>query len=361
MKRKWFVLLIAMLLIVVPVFMGCAPEEPDPAAPEEPEEPEEPVEEPVEAITLELADTNAPDHVLVHAGDMFAELVEERTDGEIIIERYRHGELYGPRELIEAVEMGTAAIGIQHVAFVGGHSPALEFISAFGAQGIWDGTDHYHRFLDQPRVQEIADQEFEEKLNQRLLAILDYGTSVFASAEKPVRTIEDYEGQRARAAGTAQATMYETLGTDPVDLDIGEVYMALERGTIEAFCTGPARVYLDGFYEVAPYITQDFTAPRLSFWLTINNDTWADLTPEQQQIMEEAAVEVTEFAREKATEDIEYYQERLEEEAEEFVYLEDDERARIREAVEPVMYDLIMERAGEEMGQELWDLMEEAR
>lgn len=361
MKSKWLIIFLGALLLVVPAFMGCAPpEEPvdDPKEPEEPAEPEDPEADP---ITLELADTNAPDHVLVHAGDLFAELVEERTDGQIEIERYRHEELYGPRELIEAVEMGTAAMGIQHVAFVGGHSAALEFISSFGAQGVWDDADHYHRFVDMPEVREIADQEFEENLNQNLLAILDYGSSVFASAEKPVRTIEDYEGQRARAAGTAQATMYETLGVDPVDLDLGEVYMALERGTIEAFCTGPARVYLDAYYEVAPYITQDYSAPRLSFWLTINNDTWEDLTSEQQDIMLEAAEEVTEFARERATEDIEGYQAELEEVAEEFIYFDEDERARLREKVEPVMYDLTLERVGEDLGQELWDLMEEAR
>ncbi len=360
MNYKSLLVILAVLLAVI-MLVGCEPEEPEePVDPEEPEEPVEP-EEPEEAIVLELADTNAPDHVLVLAGDMFKEKVNERSDGEIEIVRYRHGELYGPRELIEAVEIGSAAMGIQHVAFVGGHSPALEFISAFGAQGIWDDKDHFHRFLDNPEVQEIADQEFEDKLNQRLLAIWDYGSSVFASSERPVQTVDDYEGQRARAAGTAQATMYETLGTIPVDLDIGEVYHALETGTIEAFCTGPSRVYLDGFYEVAPYITQDFTAPRLCFWLTINNDKWEQLTPEQQEIMEETAVEVTEWARERATEDITTYEENLQEAADEFIYLDDDERARIREKVEPVMRDLIMERAGEEMGERLWNLMEEAR
>lgn len=312
-------------------------------------------------ITLELTDTNAPDHVLVHAGDLFKELVEKRSGGEILIERYRSGELYNPRAEIEALEVGSIAMAIAHVAFVGGHSPALEFISSFGAQGIWDDKEHYYNFIDNPKVREIAAREFEAKLNSKLLGMLSYGTSVFVTRERPVRTVEDFKGQRARAAGTAQAVMYRALGTSPVDLSIGEVYMALERGTIEAFCTGPCRTYLGGFYEVAPHVTQDGTSPELIFWLAINLDKWNQLTAEQQQLLEEVAWEVELFSRKRALADEEKYYKLLAEVGSEVIFLPEEERARIREIVEPVMKDLFFERADQATAEKLWSLMEAAR
>lgn len=350
MKCKWFVVLLLLVVFSFPIFAGCAPAE----------EPEEPEAE-VEPITLELADSNPPDHVLVQSGNLFKEIVEEKTGSEIEIERYSHGELYDARGLIEAVEVGSAAMGIQHVGFVGARSAVLEFVSSFGALGIWDDKEHYHRFIDNPEVQEMASEEFEEKLNQKLLAMLDYGTGVICTTDEPVKTVEDFEGLRLRAAGPAHAAAYDALGADTVDLEMGEVYMALERGTIDAFGTGPARAYLDRFYEVADYFTQDYGAPRIIFWLTINLDTWNDLSPEQQEIMQEAAEEAKEFSRAQTTEDVEMYQQLLAEEAEEFVYLPDEERAKFREIVSPVMNDLLLNRAGEEVGERLWELMEETR
>ncbi len=316
----------------------------------------------VDEVSLELADTSAPGHVLVRAGDRFKEMVEERSDGEIEVVRYSHGELYDARGLIEAVEIGSVAMGIQHMAFVGGHSPALEFISAVGAQGLWEDVDHYHRFIDQPEVREIAAEEFESKLNQKLLAMWDYGAGIYAarSEEYFVRDLDGYAGARMRTAGTAMAELYRNLGVSPADLDIGEVYMALERGTIDSFSTGPSRVYLDGMYEVAPYITQDGTLPRLVFWVTMNLDTWNELTPEHQEIIQETATELESFTREEATSDIDDFHASLEEVAEVY-YFTDEQIAEVRSVAEPALKALFTDRVGEEMATRLFDLMEQAR
>jgi len=313
-------------------------------------------------VSLELADTSAPGHVLVRAGDRFKDEVEELSGGEIEIVRYSHGELYDARGLIEAVEIGSVAMGIQHMSFVGGHSPALEFISAVGAQGLWEDVEHYHRFIDQPEVRELAASEFEANLNQKLLAMWDYGSGIYAarSEEYFVQDIDDFAGARMRTAGTAMAELYTSLGVSPADLDIGEVYMALERGTVDSFSTGPSRVYLDGMYEVAPYLTQDGTLPRLIFWVTMNLDTWNSLSPEQQEIIQDVATGLESFTREEATADIDGFHESLDEAAE-LYFFTDEQIAEVREIAQPVLKDLLTDRAGEEMAVRLFDLMEQAR
>lgn len=313
-------------------------------------------------VSLELADTSAPGHVLVRAGDRFKEAVEERSGGAIEVVRYSHGELYDARGLIEAVEIGSVAMGIQHMAFVGGHSPALEFISAVGAQGLWEGYEHYHNFIDLPEVRELAADEFEKNLNQKLLAMWDYGCGIYAarSEEYHVRGLADFAGARMRTAGTAMAELYRNLGVSPADLDIGEVYMALERGTIDSFSTGPSRVYLDGMYEVAPYLTQDGSLPRLIFWVTMNLDAWNNLSPEHQDIVQEVATELESFTREEATKDIEDYHARLDEVAE-LYYFTDEQIAELRAVAEPALKNLFIDRVGEDMAVRLFDLMEEAR
>jgi len=315
-----------------------------------------------EKVELGLSSTLSPGSCLELACDRFKSLAEKKSNGRIKIVRYPSGELYGPKAEIEAVAKGNIAMGMLHNAYVGARSPALEFISSFGGQGCWEDYDHYWRFLDLPEVREIASSEAKTKLNAKLLAIAAYGNSLAGNRKRPVHTVEDFKGLKMRTAGGAQATMYKELGVVPTELSAKEVYMALQRGTIDVANSGPGRFYFSKWYEVTPYLTQDYTLPYLSFWLSINLDIWNKLSDNDRGILAETAREIEDWARiyvVKETSAIyEKFQRGL---VKELYFFPQSETEKIARIVRPVMHDLIVKRVGKEMGEKLWSLLEAAK
>ena len=314
-------------------------------------------------VELKLSSTLAPGSCLELAADKYKEIVEKASKGEIEVIRYPSGELYDPKGEIEAVARGNIAMGVLHVAYVGGRSAVLEFVSSFGAQGCWDDAAHYYRFLDLPKVQEIANAEFREKLNAELLAMMPYGLTMVGNTKHPIKTIEDFKGLKLRTAGSAQAHMYRALGVVPTEMSSGEVYMALQRGTIDGAMSGPARWFLSKWYEVCPYLTQDHSLPYMTFWLAINSEIWDGLSKSQQAILKDAAKEVQTWARTYSAKETQqaYDQLTATKKVKEIVFLDKKEVARMAETVKPVMLELLTKRVGEEKANELFGLLEEAR
>jgi TRAP-type C4-dicarboxylate transport system substrate-binding protein len=313
-------------------------------------------------VKLGLSSTLAPGSCLELAADKFKEIVEKASNGHIAIVRYPSGELYGPKAEIEAVANGTVDMGVLHVAYVGGRSPALEFISSFGAQGCWNDYDHYWRFLDLKGVREIASSEFNKKINSELLGILAYGNSLFGNNRRPLHKVEDFKGLKVRTSGSGQAIMYRALGVVPTELSADEVYMALQRGTIDGATSGPSRWYLSKWYEVTPFLTQDNSLPYLSFWLAINVDTWKKLSAGDQKVLSDAGRQVEKWSREYVVKETGDMYKKLEEskKIKELYFFDKAETARLTQIAKPVMHDLIIKRAGSDMGNQLWGFLEEA-
>ena len=316
-----------------------------------------------EKVKLDLSTTLAPGSCVELAADKFKDIVQKNSAGRIEIVRFPSGELYNPKAEVEALATGNLAMAAMNSGYVGGRSPALEFISSFGAAGCWQDYDHYFRFTDHPRIREIVAKELKEKWNVKLLSMIAYGDSLIGNIRRPIHTIADYKGLKVRTAGSAQATMYRALGLIPTDLTPPEVYMALQRGTIDGACSGSSRFFLSKWYEVTPYLTQDYTLPYIAYWLSINVRYWDRLPKEDQKIMIDAAREIETWSRTYVVQETSDFGEKMKQSGKikEIYFLPKEEVLKINEIVAPVMHDLIVKRAGKEMGEELWNLVSETK
>ena len=54
----------------------------------------------------------------------------------------------------------------------------------------------------------------------------------FLWTKKPVKSLEDLKGMKIRSPGGHQTNYIKALGAEPVFMPLGDVYMALETGTI---------------------------------------------------------------------------------------------------------------------------------
>ncbi len=312
-------------------------------------------------IKIDFSCTAAPGSVLDLATVEFKTIVEKRSRGRISVTLYRHGALYDPKGEIEAIAKAGLAMAILSMSHVGGRSPALEFIGGLGAQGCWSDRDHYWRFTDLPETRRIARSEFEAKINAKLLSLLSYGPGIIGNSRRPIHTVEDYKGLKVRAAGSAQASLYKALGMVPTELSAKEVYMALQRGTIDGASSGPERFFKSKWYEVTKYLTQDDAVPGVSMWLAINLDFWDKLSQQDQLILAETARDLEKWTRTYSIKETEEAYEKLRPLVKDFYFFPKSEVAKINEIAGPTMHNLIVKRAGKEMGDELWTLLLNAK
>lgn len=310
--------------------------------------------------TLTFATTTPPKSNHEIAAQKFIEAVAEKTGGRINIKHYGAGSLYNAKSIMPAISKNQVDIALLHVALVGQRSPVLEFVGSFGAQGCWESYDHYYRFLDNPRVREIASYELDKYFDSKLLAAWSFGTSLIGSSRKAITTVDDFKNLKMRTSGTAQATMYKALGVVPIGLSAKEVYTALQRGTIQGATAGVSRWRRSKLYEVAPYLTVDPTIPYFSMWLVINNKSWEKLSIEDKKIIAETARSYEGWTRDYAAREREEDFSFMKSEAKAFVELSSEQKSLLINTVKPVMKEFAKKELGDNF-QELWDLLEESK
>jgi len=111
--------------------------------------------------------------------------------------------------------------------------------------------------------------------------------------KKEINFLADLKGLKMRIPGLGGEVM-KRLGVNPVLLPAGEIYTALERGTIDATeWVGPALDSLMGFAKVAPYYYKGWHEPGSILEITFNLNRWNTLSSEHQAIISCAADEMT--------------------------------------------------------------------
>jgi len=313
-----------------------------------------------DSAKLTLASALPPKSNLELAAKQYADIIADQTGGRIKIIHYGGGSLYNHKDMIPALAKNQVNMAVLHVAMVGRRSSALEFISSFGAQGCWSSYDHYYRFIDQPEVRKIADEEFDKYFNAKLIGLLAYGTGIVARNDKPVKSVADYKGFKMRTSGTAQATMYKALGAVTVEMSSKELYTAIQRKTIQGCTTGSSRARRARLYEVAPYITIDPTLPFMSFWLVVNKDVWQKLSPADKELFAEEARKLEKWTRDYAAKEREEDLAFLKTKAKLLYDMSPAEKKKLVDTVRPAMMEFSKERLGDYYEQ-LWALFDKAK
>ena len=111
--------------------------------------------------------------------------------------------------------------------------------------------------------------------------------------KKPINSLADLKGLKMRIPGLGGEVM-KKLGVNPVLLPAGEIYTALERGTIDATeWVGPALDSMMGFDKAADYYYTGWHEPGSILEITFNKARWEKLSDEHKAIITAASEEMT--------------------------------------------------------------------
>ncbi len=108
----------------------------------------------------------------------------------------------------------------------------------------------------------------------------------FIWTKKPVGKMADLKGMKLRSPGGHQTNYIKNLGAEPVFMPLGDVYMAMETGTVDGIVTCPPLILAYKLHEVAKNATV-LTFGCVSEGTVMNQNAWNRLPADQKKIVEE--------------------------------------------------------------------------
>ena len=180
----------------------------------------------------------------------FKEMVEERTDGAIIVEVYPSSQLGTEMEMLEAVKMGSIE-GLRCGPFEDAAPELLIFTMPF----LFSDMDAVHRVTRGDITKEIIKST--EKNGIKVLAVGDSGEfRQFTNNVRPITKPEDIKGLKMRTPPMESIVkIMESLGGNPVSIPFSETYMALKTGVADGEENPFTNIDSMKFYEVQKYLS----------------------------------------------------------------------------------------------------------
>jgi TRAP-type mannitol/chloroaromatic compound transport system substrate-binding protein len=218
-------------------------------------------------------------------GEEVAKRVAEATDGNFSIRVYAGGEIVPGLQVADAVQAGTVQCGHTVSYYYVGKDPTFCFDAAipFGLNCRQQNAWMYHG-----GGMELM-RDFFKDYNIINFPCGNTGTQMGGWFRKEIKTVDDLKGLKMRIGGWAGAVM-QKLGVVPQQIAGGDIYPALEKGTIDCVeWVGPYDDEKLGFYKVAPYYYYPAWwegGPNVSLY--VNNAEFEKLPKSYQAILEQA-------------------------------------------------------------------------
>ena len=244
-------------------------------------------------ITLRSSDTHPEGYPTVAAVEEMGRLVEERTDGRICVEVFHSAQLGEEKDTIEQTQFGV--IDMNRVS-MGPFNNIIEETQVVSLPYIFRSPEHMHAVMDGEIGDEIL-AAFEEH-DLVGLAYYDGGSRSFYNSQKPIQSMDDLAGMKFRVMQSdIFVDMVDALGANATPMPYGEVYSSIQTGVIDGAENNWPSYESSGHFEVAGYYTLDqhLIVPEV---LVMSKASWDKLTPEDQEIVRQAAKESVPFMRE---------------------------------------------------------------
>jgi TRAP-type mannitol/chloroaromatic compound transport system substrate-binding protein len=216
---------------------------------------------------------------LFGAANTICRIVGELTDGKFSIQPFAAGEIVPGLQVLDAVSNGTVECGQTYTGYYIGKEPAMIFDGSlpFGL------TPRQHTaWLLFGDGRKLMDEVY-DGFGVVGLPSGQTGGQMFGWFRKELKTVADFNGLKMRTAGFGGRVLAK-LGVVPQQIAGGDIYPALEKGTIDA-CewVGPYDDEKLGFHKVAKYYYTPGVMELEAFnQLFINKATWAALPPAYQ-------------------------------------------------------------------------------
>ncbi|HVM85415.1 MAG TPA: TRAP transporter substrate-binding protein [Candidatus Binatia bacterium] len=218
--------------------------------------------------------------------ERFAKAVSDMTDGKFQIQVFASGEIVPTPGVVDAVQNATVEMAHTASYYYFGKDPTFAFGAAvpFGlnSRGL-NAWFNYGGGND-------ALNAFYAKFKMIGFPAGNTGAQMGGWWRKEIKTVDDMKGVKFRVGGFG-GTVLSKLGVVPQNIPGGDIYPALEKGTIDAAeWVGPYDDQKLGFDKVAKfYYYPGWWEGGATLHVFVNTDKWASLPANYQAVIKTAA------------------------------------------------------------------------
>jgi TRAP-type mannitol/chloroaromatic compound transport system substrate-binding protein len=218
------------------------------------------------------------------------------TDNRFQIRPFAAGEIVPALQVLDAVQNGTIECGQTAPYYYVGKDPTFGFgcTVPFGFN-----SRQQQAWMLQGGGLELMN-DFTKDYNTTGFFAGNTGTQMGGWFRQELKSANDIRGLKFRIPGLAGLVVAK-LGGVPQQIGGGDIYPALEKGTIDAAeWVGPYDDERLGFYKVAKYYYYPgWWEGNAQVWLYINRDQWGQLPPAYQAVLQSVCAETNNWMQAK--------------------------------------------------------------
>ncbi|UTV98960.1 TRAP transporter substrate-binding protein [Marinomonas rhizomae] len=229
----------------------------------------------------------------VEAMKKFAELVDQKTKGDVTVTFFPDSQLGGEREMVELLQAGLLDMTKVSGGLMESFAPVY---GVFSMPYLFDSQEHFYNVMDNPK---ITTPIYESSKGEGILGLTYYdsGARSFYTSEKIIRNVDDLKGLKIRVMQSPTSIkMVKMLGGSPIAMGQADVYSSIQQGVLDGAENNEFALTIARHAEVAKHYSYDVHS-RVPDIVLISKATMDRLTPDQRKAVKEAAKESTEFQK----------------------------------------------------------------
>ncbi len=284
-----------------------------------------------EQITINFSHVVAENTPKGMAAEKFAQLVEEKSDGRVVVKVYPNGMLYNDKNELDALLNNE----IQMIApTFSKMTSSLPNWQVLDLPFIIDNNEQLKSVLSGPLSKKMLEEL--EQINVKGLTFWSNGFKQIASNQS-ITKIEDFEGKRLRMMpSNILRQQFKLLGAEPYASSFGDVYYDLENNMIDAQENTISNIYSKQFHTMENYITIS-NHGILCYAVMINKDFWDSLDTKIQNVITQSLKEMQQWQFDQAEKLNNENLKQLKLNKTIHIYeLDNDQRQRWREKLQPI-------------------------
>jgi len=227
------------------------------------------------------------DHTDYWEFEQFCNLVKEKSNGQLTIERVGGSEVVPKMQMDMAVRQGVVDLAFAYGSGITDLIPGIEFVYI---SGVTPQEEEKIGFVDMLR-------ERGEKVGLYFMGRTLVSTGYFTfSTNKKIETRDDFNGLTIAMMGWLSKCLIP-LGCTPSAMSSVDYYSAMERGVIDGFLRSPGGTVNFSLFEVSDYLLEQRVMTGALTGL-VNMDTWKGLPKNLQDVIKESQQELLPLSEE---------------------------------------------------------------
>ncbi len=247
----------------------------------------------IQERVIRFGHLNNTDHPVSMGVKKFSELVAAKSGGKMQVKEFPSNQLGTEQQQTSALQGGVQEM----------QAPATtSLVGIVKDYGVIDFPftvgNHAQAFalLDGPLGSALLDKLPEKGLVG--LAYWDLGFRNVTNSKRPITKPEDLEGLKLRVIpNPVFLDTFKAFGANPVPMSFSELYTALETRTVDGQENPYAVILSNKFYEVQKFLSGTNHVYGTNIIL-VSKKFWDKLSPAEQKIMRDAALEARDYQRE---------------------------------------------------------------